>query len=194
MTPERLALVEALLVRGREHDSSEPEHDRRYRNVDQATAELMHLLIRSLRPSSVLEIGTSNGCSTIWLADGLDDRARMVSVESDQRRHGEAIDNLAAARLDDRVDLVLGDARQVLEKTRSQSVDFVFLDADRRAYADYWPDLLRILRPGGLLAVDNCISHAAEVAEFISLVRETPGTETVLVPVGAGLLLATSGP
>lgn len=192
MTPERLALAEALLARGRRHDESEPEHDRRYRNVDRATAEFLHLLIGALRPDSVLEIGTSNGCSTIWLADALGDRGRLVSVESDPGRHREAVDNLAAARLDDRVELVLGDAGRVLADAPAQSVDLLFLDADRRSYVGYWLDLRRVLRPAGLLAVDNCISHAAEVAEFTSLVRAAPGVEAVLVPVGAGLLLATA--
>ncbi len=106
-------------------------------------------------------------------------------------RHHEAVENLAAARLTDAVDLVLADAKQVLTDTPSGSVDLLFLDADRNAYVDYWPELLRVLRPGGLLAVDNCISHAGEVAEFSALVRSTNNVEAVLVPIGAGLLLVT---
>ncbi len=96
---------------------------------------------------------------------------RLVSVDNDAGRHQEAVENLAAARLTDSVDLVLADAKQVLSDTPSWPVDLLFLDADRNAYVDYRPELLRVLRPGGLLAGDNCISHAAEVAKLSSLVR-----------------------
>jgi predicted O-methyltransferase YrrM len=68
--------------------------------------------------------------------------------------------------------------------------DFVFLDAERPAYAGYWPDLLRTLRPsGGLLAIDNMLSHADEVEDVTRLIDAEPSVESVLVPVGAGLRL-----
>ena len=67
--------------------------------------------------------------------------------------------------------------------------DFIFLDAERPAYAGYWPDLLRSLRPGGLLAIDNVISHAGEVAAVTELIEAAPAVMTSLVPIGAGLRL-----
>ena len=191
MDPERLALTEELLARGRAHDSQESQQSHRYRNLDRSTAELLHLLSTSLKPASAIEVGTSNGYSTIWLADALDAGGRLVSVDNDAGRRQGAVEDLVAVRLGDAVDLVLADAKQVLTDTPSGSVDLLFLDADRNAYVDYWPELLRVLRPGGLLAVDNCISHAGEVAEFSALVRSTNNVEAVLVPIGAGLLLVT---
>ena len=65
----------------------------------------------------------------------------------------------------------------------------VFLDAERPAYASYWPDLDRVLAPGGLLVVDNCLSHADQVRDFRVLVDASPGYCSTLVPVGAGLLM-----
>lgn len=66
MDPERLALTEELLARGRAHDSQESQQSHRYRNLDRSTAELLHLLSTSLKPASAIEVGTSN-----WTVPGL---------------------------------------------------------------------------------------------------------------------------
>jgi len=81
--------------------------------------------------------------------------------------------NLERAGLD--AELLSADAGQVLRDAPDGAWDLIFLDAERPAYAGYWPDLLRTLRPdGGLLAVDNVLSHADEVAEFTALVEAEP--------------------
>lgn len=98
----------------------------------------------------------------------------LVSVDNDAGRHQEAAENLGAARLSDALDLVLADAKQVLIDIPSGPVDLLFLDADRYARVDHWPELLRVLRLGGLLAVDSCIPHAGEVAEFSSVDGQPP--------------------
>ena len=70
----------------------------------------------------------------------------------------------------------------------------MFLDADRSAYAGYWPDLLRTLRPhGGLLIVDNATSHADDLAALKALVDQEPRVTAMVAPIGAGLLLVTRG-
>jgi predicted O-methyltransferase YrrM len=68
------------------------------------------------------------------------------------------------------------------------------LDAERSAYTEYWPDLLRALRPGGLLVVDNVISHASELEQFRALVSAEARVSEALVPAGAGLLLIVRDP
>jgi predicted O-methyltransferase YrrM len=68
--------------------------------------------------------------------------------------------------------------------------DFIFLDAERPAYAGYWPDLLRALdAQRGLLAMDNVLSHPDEVVEVTAQIEAEPTVETVLVPIGAGVRL-----
>jgi len=64
----------------------------------------------------------------------------------------------------------------------------IFLDAERPAYAGYWPQLARVLRPGGLPAVDNVLSHADEVGDFCALIRADERVSEAVVPTGAGLL------
>ena len=72
--------------------------------------------------------------------------------------------------------------------------DMVFLDAERPFYVGYWPDLVRVLRPGGLLAVDNVTSHAEQVRDFRALVSGDERVSEAVVPTGAGLLLVSRNP
>jgi predicted O-methyltransferase YrrM len=78
----------------------------------------------------------------------------------------------------------------VLAAAPAAAYDFVFLDAERDAYPGYWPDLVRVLAPGGLLATDNAISHAAEMAPFAALVAGDARVEHALDATGAGVLFA----
>lgn len=87
------------------------------------------------------------------------------------------------------VELRTADAGTELASSGDGAYDFVFLDSERDAYVGYWEDLVRMLAPGGLVAVDNVLSHADEVAEFRALVEADPRVLSSVVPVGAGLML-----
>jgi predicted O-methyltransferase YrrM len=78
---------------------------------------------------------------------------------------------------------------QALAAFDDDAFDVVFLDAERPAYPGYWPELVRTLAPGGLLAVDNVLSHAGEVEPFRRLVGADERVTQALVPIGAGVLL-----
>ncbi|MGH2851917.1 MAG: O-methyltransferase, partial [Solirubrobacteraceae bacterium] len=119
---------------------------------------------------------------------------RVVSVEIDPARSALARDNLSAAGLDAHVELRTEDAAMTLRDSPDASWDLVFLDAERPAYVGYWQDLVRVLRIGGLLVVDNVLSHADEVAEFRELVTNDERVLQSLVPIGAGLLLVVNEP
>ena len=143
------------------------------------------------RKRQVLELGTSNGYSTLWLADAV--RAtggHLVSVELDPDRSAEAARNLARGGLTKFAEVLVQDAGDALRQSTNAQWDLVFLDAERPAYVSYWPNLVRALRPGGLLAVDNVTSHADEVADFRALLAADPRMIEAVAPTGAGLLLA----
>ena len=145
--------------------------------------------MRALRPKRLLEIGTSNGYSTLWLADAA--RAvggTLTSVEVDAARTEAARVNLRDAGLEDVVELRVEDAAATLAASDDAEWNFILLDAERPAYVGYWPNLRRSLAPGGLIAVDNALSHADEVAKFQALVESDPTVATALDPIGAGVL------
>ena len=190
MNSELASLLDELHRRGREHDAARADRVERWRNLEPDTARLLALLVRVIAPDRLLELGTSNGYSTIWLADAVRGAGgSMTSVEIDAARAEHARTNLRAAGLEDAVELHVGDAGAVLAASRDGEWDFVFLDAERAAYVSYWPDLVRVLRPRGLLAVDNVISHADELIGFRELVAHDERVSEALAPTGAGLLL-----
>ena len=192
MNARRRAIADEVLAAARAHDAAQSDRLARFRNVEPETAELLGVLVRATRARRVLELGTSNGYSTIWLADAVEATAgALKSVEIDPARTAMARANLGRAGL--AAELVTGDVAETLRTSADGAWDLVFLDAERPAYAGYWPELVRALRPdGGLLAIDNVLSHAAEVAEVTALIAESAVT-TVLVAVGAGLRLVVRG-
>ncbi len=105
-----------------------------------------------------------------------------------------AAQNLDRAGLRELVELRVEDAAVSLQQTPGGALDMIFLDAERPAYAGYWPDLVRVLRPGGLLAVDNVLSHAEQVDDLRSLIRSDARFNEATVPTGAGLLLVVRNP
>ena len=191
----RRAYAEELYAAGRAHDAGERDRLLRWRNVEPETAELLGLLVRAKRARNVLEIGTSNGYSTIWLGDAVEATGgSVVSLEIDAARTAIAAGHLESVGLRTSVDLRTEDAATALAAFADAAFDLIFLDAERDAYAGYWPDLVRTLGPAGLLAVDNVISHAHDLVAFRATVDGDDRVTPAVVPVGAGVLLAVRQP
>ncbi len=194
MGPELERLLDRLYEQGREHDATTADRRERMRNVEPESARVLAVLVRALRPRNMLELGTSNGYSTIWLADAV--RAvggQLTSVEIDPSRSAQSEQNLKRAGLSEHVELRLEDAQATLADSSDEAWDVIFLDAERPAYVSYWPELLRTLSASGLLVVDNVISHAHELVEFRALVAGEDGVMEALVPIGAGMLMVVKG-
>ena len=191
MNELRRRLADELYARSREHDAAQSDRLERFRNVEPPTAELLGVLIRAAGARRILELGTSNGYSTIWLADAAEiTGGAVVSVDVDAGRTDLARRVLLDAGLAERVELRTEDAAQTLARSADFAWEFVFLDAERPAYTGYVRELVRTLAPGGLLAVDNVRSHEHELVEFTALIEAEPALTQTVVPVGAGLRLA----
>jgi predicted O-methyltransferase YrrM len=193
--PARRALADELYAAGRDHDARQPDRLARWRNVEPDTAALLGVLVRAKQARRVLEIGTSNGYSTIWLGDAVQDTGgTLVTLEIEPERAAIARENFARAGLEAVVELRTEDAGNALAALPDAAFELVFLDAERDAYAGYWPDLVRTLAPAGLLAVDNAISHESELVEFRAVVDADDRVDQALVPIGAGVLLVVRRP
>lgn len=180
-------LLAELFEQGQAHDTAEPDRRRRRRNLEPATAELLTLPLRIARARDILEIGTSNGYSAIWLADAARDTGGHVTTVDAVAWPGVA-ENLERAGVT--VTRLLADGGAHLAGTADASVDLLFLDAERVQYAGWWPHPVRVLRPGGVLAVDNVLSHPDEVADVLALIAAEPGLTGATVAVGKGLHVA----
>jgi predicted O-methyltransferase YrrM len=182
--------MQELYEKFHRHDLKQADRLHRYRNIEPESGRFLSMLIRAQQSKSILEIGTSTGYSTLWLAEAArQTQAMITTLEVDAERVAQAKQYATEIDLADLINFKVIDAQVYLEAEK-EIFDFILLDAERDAYVSYWPHLSRLLKAkGGLLVVDNVISHAAEVEEFIALIQQDPRFIMSIVPIGAGLLM-----
>ncbi|MDN4056403.1 class I SAM-dependent methyltransferase [Massilia sp. YIM B02763] len=190
MDPDLKTLLAELAAFGDAHDADGANRATRMLNITPDTGEFLAVLVKATAARRILELGTSNGYSTLWLADAAAGIGGAVTtVEMAQAKIDMARANFERAGLADRITQLGGDAGTVLRGMEDGEFDLVFLDSQRSSYIGWWPDLQRVLRNGGLLVVDNATSHAPEMEGFVAAVQRA-GFTTSLVPVGKGEFLA----
>jgi predicted O-methyltransferase YrrM len=183
-------LLDRLEAEGLKHDSIETQHSRKFLNLEPATAELVAILLQIARIRNLLEIGTSNGYSTIWLAATIGPQGgHVTSIEKDPQKHAMARENLTAAGLLRYVDLQLGDATEVAARLAGP-FDCLFFDADRISAPQQLEVLLPKLSLPGLLLADNAISHPDQIAGYLARIEKIERVVHTVVPVGKGLSIA----
>ena len=175
---------------GKQHDEAQPSRGGKMLNITRDTGELLALLVQTRGAQAVLEIGTSNGYSTLWLAEAvkrLD--GRVTTIELDESKRAMAALNFEHAGLEPWIDQLAGEAGSLLPSLPTAGYQLIFLDSDRQHYQGWWPEIRRLLAPRGLLVVDNAISHESEMRDWMAQVRRDPDFLTSLVPVGKGEFL-----
>ena len=185
--------MQALYQNFTAFDAQQTDRIQRYRNVEPESALFLAMQIHIQQSKEILEIGTSTGYSTLWLAHAAQQtQGGVTTLEIDPARTAQAQHHAQELGLDDVIDFWVGDAEKYLAKV-TQQYDFIFLDAERDAYVGYWAFLQKMLNPcGGVLIVDNVISHAAQVKCFIELIENDPRFISMTLPIGAGLYMGCS--
>ena len=147
-------------------------------NVPWQDGQLLHDLVVKHRYTRALEIGTSSGHSAIWIAWGLAKTGgRLVTIEIDPARHAMAVKNFEEAGVTPFVDARLADAHELV-KTLMGPFDFVFSDADKDWYTQYFKDVEPRLLPGGCFTAHNVAHPGGGAAAFLDYVKRLPGYET----------------
>ncbi|HZC30231.1 MAG TPA: class I SAM-dependent methyltransferase [Gaiellaceae bacterium] len=186
--------VRAVLERLEREDAEERERGlpaaERSRQVARTTGQFLFSLVAPQPDCEVLEIGGSRGYSTIWLAAGARYLGgRVLSLEHDPRKIDAWRRNLGEAGLEDRAELVEGDARETLAAI-DDVFDVVFLDAEKDDYEALFGLARDKVEPGGLFVADNVLSHADPLARY-SAARQADATlESLTVPLDRGLELS----
>jgi len=185
-----LAEIQAF---GQKNDAKHEEYSKRMLNLEPETAHFISILVRASQRKRVLEIGTSNGYSTIWLAWSVQaTEGHVWSIDRDPAKHEMADANLKRAGLRDRVDLLLGDATEVI-KSLEGPFDLVFFDAYRPDEPEQLRRLLSLLAPGAIVLADNVHSHPDQIKDYIHQVESLPEFDHTVIPVGKGLSIAYKG-
>ena len=161
-------------------------------NISRTTAEFLYNLIVTSQSKNVIEIGTSNGYSGIWLGKALKKTGgKLTTIEFFDKRLDIAKENFKQCGVFDIIDARQGDASTIIEyMPEDYKVDFAFVDACKKQYIDFFRLISPRMNVGGILACDNVISHAAKVQDFLEAINSNPDWENVVLPLPAGLSLA----
>lgn len=153
-------------------------------NVSVEDGRLLRLLAEAAGATRVVEIGTSNGYSGLWLCLALlTTGGELITFEIDARRAALARQNFKRAGVEAMVTLVEGDAHEEVARL-SEPIDLLFLDADKRGYVDYLGKLLPLVRPGGLIVAHNMVRPAPDPA-YLEAITTSPNLETIFLHMNA---------
>lgn len=169
------------------------------------TEQLIVTLMKMLCPHRVLEIGTAVGYSAILMADNLPRESKIITVERYKKHSDEAINNVFKTHNEGRIQVIEGEAIDVLHWLDGQ-FDFIFLDAAKGQYIEFLPDIMRLLKKGGVLLADNILYHGMVEDEnkiirrkitivkrlkmFIEEITTADNLSTTVIPIGDGVTLS----
>ena len=179
------AVLERLYAEDAAQRAAGLPSSQRTRNVERETGRWLALLVRATNARDLLEIGSSNGVSTIWLAAAArQNGGRVTGTEILPERAAEANRNLAEAGLDAVARVMAGEARATVASLPGP-FDLVFIDAEKDDYVDHLEAVIGRVRPGGLILADNVISH--DLSAYQAMLRSRSDVETVTIPIDRGV-------
>jgi caffeoyl-CoA O-methyltransferase len=158
------------------------EHKGKWRdlNVPFEDGQVLHDIIVKNKYTSALEIGTSTGHSTIWIAWALSKTGgKLITIEIDKERHEQALKNVAEAGLSKYVDARLADAHQLVKELPGP-FDFVFSDADKDWYLQYFKDADPKLKAGGCFTAHNVLNAYGGIQDFLNYVQQLKNYKTTI--------------
>ena len=185
-TRDRMAYLEAIDTRDRLDGTPQMQ---RLRQIPPVTGRLLALLAATAPPGRFLEIGASAGYSALWISLALRERGgQLVTFEllADKVRYAQ--ETFQAAGIEALVQIIPGDVRTQLAPY-CENVAFCFLDTEKDLYSFCYEQIVAGLVPGGFLVVDNVISHAQVLVEFLERAESDPRMDALTLPVGQGVLI-----
>ncbi len=162
--------------------------------------QFLTFITQLLQPKTVLEIGTFTGYSAICIANGLNESGRLITIDYNVEIETMARKYFQRSQTEAKIDFRIGDAKQIIPKLNT-TLDMVFIDADKRAYALYYDLVFDMLRPGGIIIADNVLwsgkvleekpkdADTIAIKAFNEKIKNDPRTTCTLLPIRDGLML-----
>ena len=165
----------------------------------------LRVILTIKHPKEILELGTAIGYSAILMSECCD--AKITTIENYEKRIPIARENFEKAGKSDQIELLEGDAMEVMKTLPKEKYDFIFMDAAKAQYINYLPEVMRLLNPGGVLITDNVLQDGdliqskfvvrrrdrtihKRMREFLETVKHDERLETSIVPIGDGIVMA----
>ncbi|MBP5222790.1 MAG: O-methyltransferase [Lachnospiraceae bacterium] len=165
----------------------------------------LRFLLAYAKPKRILEVGTAVGFSALLMSEYAPEDCQITTIEKYEKRIPVAKENFRKAGKEKQITLLEGDAAEIL-KELDEPYDLIFMDAAKGQYLSFMPEVLRLLKSGGLLLSDNVLQDGdviesrfaldrrkrtthARMREYLYELKHTEGLETVILPVGDGITL-----
>jgi caffeoyl-CoA O-methyltransferase len=182
-------------------------HDNSMLAITNDTGKFLDILISAMKCNRILEVGTSVGYSTLWIALALvhnqvrqnESSKNIITIEKNSSKIKRAMENFEEAGVKELIEILEGDAMNILTQfSRNMDInsskgnklfDFVFLDADKENLVNYFDLVLPLVRKGGVIVTDNILSpkeYSSSMRDYVNHVRAKKDIQSVTVPIGYG--------
>ena len=170
-------------------------HREIYWNIPKETGAFLNTLIRTLKYKNVLEIGTSNGYSGIWMAEALSyTNGKLYTIESHEKeRFNLAKTNFRASGLGKYIEQIAGHAPEIIPSL-PKYFDLIFLDATKYEYPAYLKTVRNRIKKEGMIIADNATTHSKELSPYVKLITKNKKFFTVKLLIGNGLFVSIAKP
>lgn len=175
--------------------------------IRKETAGILKVLLRMQKPERILEVGAAVGFSSILMSEYIEPGATITTIEKFEPRIVKARENIQAAGKEKIITLLEGDALDIL-RTLTPDYDFIFMDAAKGQYMNFFPEVMRLLAPGGTLVSDNVLQDGdivqsryavtrrnrtihSRMREYLWELKHNDALETVILPVADGVAIST---
>ena len=167
----------------------------------------LRVMLYIKKPKRILELGTAVGYSAILKTDCIDEDGKITTIENYEKRIVEAKKNIELSGKGQIIELLEGDATEVMKTLPSQQFDFVFMDAAKAQYIYFLPEVLRLMKKGAVLITDNVLQEGdliesrfvverrdrtihKRMREYLEVVKNHEELETSIVPIGDGITIS----
>jgi predicted O-methyltransferase YrrM len=161
-----------------------------YWNITQKLGQFLNLLIKNRNYKEVLEIGSSNGYSGIWLAEALSHTGgKLTTIESNQKKRFHlATENFEKSGLSKYIKQIAGHAPEAIPET--DHFDMAFFDATKHEHLSYFEKIKTRINSGGMIITDNISSHEEQLNDYVEAIKKDPQWSSVKLNIGTGILIS----
>ena len=199
MINEKIQNVLSRLENDIDYENShrdEVPSEKRLNCISKNIGTFYNIMLKSIHAKNILEIGMSVGYSGLWFADAIMSNTqdgKIITIDREQFKIDSATRNFEEAGVSSLIKIRKGEARKILHEIKGEFgenyFDFIFIDADKESYIEYFDLCLPLVRKGGIIAADNILfpeRFNEMMADYLSHVRNNPNVQSVTVPIDNG--------
>jgi len=199
MINEKIQNVLSRLENDIDYENShrdEVPSEKRLNCISKNIGTFYNIMLKSIHAKNILEIGMSVGYSGLWFADAIMSNTqdgKIITIDREQFKIDSATRNFEEAGVSSLIKIRKGEARKILHEIKEEFsenyFDFIFIDADKESYIEYFDLCLPLVRKGGIIAADNILfpeRFIEMMADYLSHVRNNPNVQSVTVPIDNG--------